>query len=380
RYKAIREYFGYFVLIVIGLIPLLTQAAAVGDGTSLPSQESVDLENVAGSQAVELKDQPIENNFPLSISSLTVLPDDETNARLLEVSVESYRFDDLIVAYQYEDILFVPLGVMSEFLDLAIKVDPGSGIAKGFVFDEKKTFYLNVNRGEVTLSGVMKSFNNFRTAVREFDDIYVDSSLLSEWLPLKVDVDLYASRLKIIPDFPLPFQLRKEREERMKNTQRRLVPKDRGYPRYTAPYQRWSYPHVNFNGRAGVYSNNAGESGSTYSHATYATADLFGMESAWYVAGHQDKFIDDSRVTLGKRSINAGLLGPVNAREYAIGHVVEPRMDLINRPDSVQPGLFVSNYPLTRQLQYDSHSFSGDLPPDWEVELYRNNSLLNYQS
>jgi hypothetical protein len=104
------------------------------------------------------------------------------------------------------------------------------------------------------------------------------------------------------------------------------------------------------------------------------------MESAWYVAGNKDKFIDDSRVTFGKKNINAELLGPLKAREYAFGHVVEPRMGLINRPGFVQPGLLVSNYPLSRQLQYDSHSFSGDLPPGWEVELYRNNSLLSYQS
>jgi hypothetical protein len=166
----------------------------------------------------------------------------------------------------------------------------------------------------------------------------------------------------------------------MKRTHGRLTLKDRGYLRYTAPYQQWGYPQINFNARAGIYDNNIGKSGSTYSHATYATADLFNLESAWYVAGNQDKFIDDSRVTLGKKSINAELLGPVKAREYAFGHVIEPRIDLINRPGTIQPGLFVSNFPLTRQLQYDSHSFSGDLPPGWAVELYRNNSLLNYQA
>jgi hypothetical protein len=378
RDDAIRIGLGYFFFFIAGFSPTFVLAAS-NISASPPTQQTDSIIDQIELPASELEAQPVKK-VPPAISKPTVLPDDENNIRLLQLSVGPYTFDELIMVYQYGDILFIPFGTFSELIDLAIKAGPSSGIAKGYVFDEKKTFYLDINRGEITLSGVKKSFDNSRTAARELDDIYIDSNLLSEWLPLMVDIDLYASRLKVIPDSPLPFQLRKERENRMKRTHGRLTLKDRGYPRYIAPYQQWSYPYVNFNARAGVYENNTGDSGSTFSHATYATADLLNMESAWYVAGHQDKFIDDSRITLGKKNINPELLGPIKAREYAIGHVIEPRMDLINQPSSIQPGLFVSNYPLTRQLQYDSHNFSGDLPPGWEVELYRNNSLLNYQS
>ncbi len=380
RYCSKNKYLGFLPLLVIGFLCSFSQAEAIGSDSLSSKQAAVPTGSVE-LLSRKVKAIPLANIRSVSaLQNPTVLPEDERNVRLLEISVGPHRFDELIVVYQYSDMLFVPFGTLSDLIDLAIKTSPGSGVAKGFIFDEKKTFYLDINRGEVTASGIMKSFNPVRTAAREFDDIYVDSDLLSEWLPLKIDIDLYASQLKIIPDFPLPFQLKKEREKRIKIAQSRLTLKDRGYPRYTAPYQQWGYPRVNFNGRAGIYKNNVGDSGSTYSHSTYATADLFNMESAWYVAGHQDKFIDDYRITLGKKNINAELLGPVKAREYAVGHVVEPRMDLINRPSSIQPGMFVSNHPLTRQLQYDSHSFSGDLPPGWEVELYRNNSLLNYQS
>ena len=380
RYCSKNKYLGFLSLLVAGFLCSLSQAEAIG-GDSFSSQQAEAPSSPTESLPSVFKSKSSEKIQPVSpLPGSTILSEDERNVRLLEISIGPYRFDELIVVYQQGDILFVPFGALSDLIDLAIKTSPGSGVAKGFIFDEKKTIYLDVSRGEVTLSGSMKSFSPVRTATREFDDIYVDSDLLSEWLPLKIDIDLYASQLKIIPDFPLPFQLKKEREKRIKTAQSRLTLKDRGYPRYTAPYQQWGYPRVNFNGRAGVYKNNVGDSGSTYSHSTYATADLFNMESAWYVSGHQDKFIDDYRVTLGKKNVNAELLGPVKAREYAVGHVVEPRMDLINRPSSIQPGMFVSNHPLTRQLQYDSHSFSGDLPPGWEVELYRNNSLLNYQS
>jgi hypothetical protein len=372
---------GFLFFIIIWAVYPLVNAAELA--SSSPSDSNTSDGNTNGLFVPDIKTKPENQNFPPPVNLISmpaVLPDDENNIRLLELSVGSYKFDELIMVYQHEDILFVPFGAISELIDLAIKADPSTGTAKGFIFNEKKTFFLDINRSEVTMSGVMKQFDNKRTAARVLDDIYVDSDLLSEWLPLKINIDLYASRLRIKPDRPLPFQLKKERESRMKRTQGRLTLKDRGYPKFSSPYQQWGYPHINLNARAGVYKNNTGESGSVFSHATYATADLFNMESAWYVAGNQDKFFDDSRVTFGKKNVNAELLGPVKAREYAVGHVVEPRIDLINRPGSIQPGLFVSSYPLTRQLQYDSHSFSGDLPPGWEVELYRNNSLLNYQS
>ena len=365
----------YLFFIIIGLFHSLAEASAFG--SSLPSSQVVDVSD----PQVSAGEVPSKNQVPPAriISKPTVLPDDDAKIRLLEITVGAYKFDDLINVYQYGDTLFVPFGTFSELIDLAIKADPSSGIAKGFVFDEKKTFYLDINRGEVTLSGIMTTFNNIRTAVRALDDIYVDSSLLSEWLPLNVEIDLYASRLKIITDAPLPFELRIERESRIKRTQTRLLPRDRGYPRYTAPYEPWSVPHINLTARAGMFNNSADEFGGTFSHVTYATADLFKMESAWYLAGDQDKLIDDYRVTFGRKDVDNELLGPLKAREYSIGHVVEPRMDLINQSNSVQPGLFVSSYPLTQQLQYDSHSFSGDLPPGLQVELYRNNALLGFR-
>jgi len=370
-----------FIFVITVVCVSISHAATLSDASPEEPLSSADFFNSANSsQSVNSRLIEAGENKASIINKPSVLPDDENNIRLLELSIGPYRLENLVMVYQYKEILFVPFGALSELLDLAVKTNPSMGIAKGFIFKQNRTFYLDVNRGEVTLSGAMKSFDVKRTAIRQLDDIYIDSDLLSEWLPLKIDIDLYSSRLKIIPDEPLPFMLRKEREGRIKVTQSSLVPKDRGYPRYTALYEAWTYPHINFNARAGVYKNNLDETGRTYSHVTYATADLFNMESAWYLSGDQDKLFDDFRVTFGRKDTDSGLLGYAKASEYAFGHVVEPRINLINRPLSVEPGAYISNYPLTRQQQYDTHSFSGDLPPGWEVELYRNNSLLNYQS
>ena len=207
RHEAIIKYLGFFALIVVGLLPSYSQAAATDDGADLNLQKVADDSNLPGLPDPKIKTPPSKPRLSVSVKKKpAVLTEDENNTRLLEVSVDKYKFDELLMVYQQGDVLYVPFGTLNELIDLAIKADPATGIASGFVFKEKKTFYLDINRGEVALSGVMKSFDNSRTAARLLDDIYIDSNLLSEWLPLKIDVDLYASRLKITPDFPLPFQ------------------------------------------------------------------------------------------------------------------------------------------------------------------------------
>jgi len=314
-----------------------------------------------------------------SADTLATLPDNDNSLRLLEPSIGKYRLDVLITAYQYQDMTFVPLGYISEILDIAITVNPDNGVAEGFIFDQNNTFYLDAHRGEVTIAGKLSHFSKQRIAIRELDDIYVDSELLREWFPLKVDIDLYASRLKITSKQPLPFEQRMQREERAKLA-RSPLPTKRGYPTQAFPYEDWTYPMINQTVRAGVIREDSGNFKGNFAYATYVTADLFRMESSWYLSGTDYDPVDQFRVTFARRDPDGGLLGNMRATEFAFGSINEPRQNHVTRALEPQIGALVSNYPLSRQLQYDSQNFRGNLPPGWQVELYRNNVLLGFRS
>ena len=52
-------------------------------------------------------------------------PQDD-DLRLLEIRVEKYRLEEVLPAYQRKDYLLVPMGYLSEILDIAINVDIGT--------------------------------------------------------------------------------------------------------------------------------------------------------------------------------------------------------------------------------------------------------------
>jgi len=303
----------------------------------------------------------------------------EQDLRLLEVRLEQHIVADVINAYQHPGGALVPLGELSRLLGLAITSHPEDGTADGFILANDRRFFLDVSRREVTIEGSIRQFDPGLVEVHQ-DDIYVDSNLLSRWLPLRLEVDLFASVIYVHPTEPLPFQTRLEREKRIRRTRARLLPEDPGYPRREAPYQLWESPFIDQTVKLKLRRDDQGNETTDVEYTTYMTGDLFRLESAWYVAGNNDEPVRDFRLTLGRKDPQAELLGPLGAREFAFGDVTAPGLDLVSQARAPGMGFLVSSYPLTRQSRFDRHTFRGDLPPGWDVELYHNDALLDYRA
>lgn len=311
-----------------------------------------------------------------SADSANWTPGDQ-DLRILEIRVKQYTLDDVIAAYQYQDIILLPLGAISEILDIAIDVGPE--VASGFILREDRGFYLDTRRSEVTRQGVVEEYDPDKVHVL-LDDTYVESNLLGEWLGMTFDVDLFSARVWVRSPEPLPFEKRLERERRIARSLSGLQQEQEEYPRHYEPYEILSVPFVDQTLRLDRRETADGETIDSYEYTTYATADIAKLEGALYFSGNDEDRSDEFRLTLGRRDPDAGLLGFMNARAYAFGHIVEPRVGLINRPGSIEPGVTASNLPLARQAEYDRNRFIGDLLPGWEVELYRNNALIGYQA
>ncbi|MFO7593382.1 MAG: hypothetical protein R6X15_04975 [Pseudomonadota bacterium] len=298
----------------------------------------------------------------------------DSDLRILEIRVDAYTLDDVIGAYQYQDVILLPLGGLAYLLDLAIDVD--EGVAGGFVIREDNTFQLDTSRSEVILKGRSKSYPAALVKVLD-DDIYVESALLGQWLDMALDIDLYTARIWVRSEEKLPFLARLERERRISKSLSHLGRRDGQYPRHHEPYRAFTVPFFDQSLSLGKQYTDSGET-TTLLSTTHATADFLKHESNWYLTMNDEGF-DDFRVTLGRTDPEGELLGPLRASEYRFGHVAEPRVGLITLPAQPEYGAVVSSYPVGLQMEYDRHRFTGELLPGWEVELYRNNALIGYQ-
>ena len=215
------------------------------------------------------------------------------------------------------------------------------------------------------------------------DDIYVESKLLSRWLPLDFEVNLSSLTLRVKPRERLPLQERLERE--------RLGAKtgassggytDPGYPRQDLPYRLLGVPFIDQTFGAGLQTGN-GSRQTSANYTAYLTGDLLGTESALYVSSTRQVPSPDVRFTLARHDPDAGLLGPLRARSVMFGSGVSaPSVANISSisPSGKGYGLMLSNRPINQPTSFDRHTLRGNLPPGWDVELYFNEALIGFQS
>lgn len=302
----------------------------------------------------------------------------DSDLLILEIKTATHYFDDVIAAYRYKDIILIPLGALNEIIEIAITSDPGKKIAHGYTFKPDNSFYLDIDQNSVTLKGIAQTYNRDLIQILP-DDIYIESNLISKWLPIQLEVDLFASTLKISSEEILPFERRLEREKRIAKTNALKKLHKPQYPKHKESYKLWNTPFIDQSVQANTQNVNDNTS-SSLSYTTYVTADLLKHEASLYLSGNNDEVLKDTRLTIGRHDPYSELLGFMKATSYTMGNVIEPRLKLITLPTIQNIGAAIGNIPLSRQQEFDRHRFRGDLLPGWEVELYHNNSLLDYQT
>jgi hypothetical protein len=149
---------------------------------------------------------------PAPTSHLVERPD--ADLLLLSLRLDQSVLAETLPAYATRGGVLVPLGEVCRLLGLGILVDVARGAAAGFVIDERRRFALDVAARRVLVEGTARHFDAAGIEIHQ-DDIYVDAALLSEWLPLRLDVDLYAAVITVHPQETLPLEARLERERQL---------------------------------------------------------------------------------------------------------------------------------------------------------------------
>lgn len=296
---------------------------------------------------------------------------------LAKLKIENAVLEDIVSVYRYQGRTYVPLLALARLLEIPLRQGPVKGMIVGYVLEKDRVFRLNVSRGEAVVGGKVFRFDPKLVVVRP-EDTYVATELLSQWLPTDFEFDPYAALLIIKPREPLPMQLRAERERRWARVSAWGASAEPNYPRYANPYKLLDGPALDLNAVTGYNRNAAGESRFGLSYGLYGSGDLLYLETNAYVAGSDTTPLSDVRLTAGRKDFYGRLLGPLQAREAWLGDVYIPGLNGIST-GGIARGGYVSNYPWYRQTEIDSHSFVGNLPQGWEVELYQDHLLIGFR-
>lgn len=303
----------------------------------------------------------------------------EANLLLLDVRLDGSVLTDSLYAYQDGADVLLPLGEMSRLLTLAIRVQPKEGRAEGFIVTEDRTFGLNLQQALVSFDGREARFDARQVRLID-DDIYVTSSILSQWLPIDFKFDIKALQLLVLPRVTLPVQARLARERDAARLRApNLLSEDPGYPRRLMPYQLISRPFIDQTLGADARFG-AGSKQLQSAYTAYLTADVFGFEGAAYLNAKRGQQDPDYRWTLARNDPDAGMLGALRARHLTLGNIQIPTVANVMMGSSKSGvGATVSNRPLDQPTSFDRQSLRGDLPPGYDVTLYFNDALIGFQ-
>ncbi|MBM9537092.1 stalk domain-containing protein [Desulfobulbus alkaliphilus] len=306
---------------------------------------------------------------PRSILPAGALLNDEY-LLILSLICREVGLNQTIIAYGDGEKTLLPLGDIAQALDLALDVDVEQGTVSGWFISEDRTFSVDTGRQTIRIEGQNYPWDDGLIAVGD-DDIYLDAQVLSRWLPLDVSISYGALTATMIPREKLPLQARYERELLR---QRLGEHTDSGlkFDLIPSPYAMYSFPVMDFN-LSGRFNN-----GNNYqlTHSMVAEGDLAHMGAQLFLTGSDQSPLDTARIRLERKDLEGQLLGPMQASQVTMGDLSPVALPLLGSSGS-GIGVAISNSDIHASQDFDTTRFEGNMQPGWDVELYRNDILID---
>ena len=305
----------------------------------------------------------------------------DDNLLIVDIILGKWRLAGDVFIYSSPEVVVVPLQPLFDGVEFPIKVDPVANKATGWFLSERNRFDLNVAERKVIIGDRELELPATAMVVSDGFDLYVDIGLLSDWFPFSVEMQTSKLRMLITSDSPLPLELQLEREKKRK----RLL----GYegaeklPLVADKYQLLGVPVIDFN-LGGVVRDveDNGASGDDIetdsSYSIQMASDIGGFQGSLSLSRASEDGDERERFTLYKRPNLPSENMPGELGYVALGDVFGASDALIfSGGDGL--GLDLQFGGVRRASDFDKRVIEGDATPGWEVELYRNGALVDFQ-
>ena len=303
-----------------------------------------------------------------SISNLTAIPSGEE--LILEIQLGKLVLGQ-VFGFKTDQGVKLSLSDMSSAFDFVIESNIENNSASGWVRNPNNTFELQrtdngdwsvLNRGSTTV------YPN--QTIQLEDDFYVDLALYQTWFDLNFDVNYSTLVVETKSNTPLPIEQKLAREQRSKDIYQ--TSNTARAPLLKHDYQPISKPLIDMQG-----SVNVRDSDTSHSLSVLGTNDIAYFNTQYYFAIDENNDIDSAHLSGSRYSLDNNLLGPLKASTVEFGDIRPTQINTLES-NNLSIGARVSNKSLTYNGG-NSVNLIGSIQAGWDVEVYRNQLLINSQ-
>jgi hypothetical protein len=295
---------------------------------------------------------------------------------LLDFHSDGYLLAESVPAYESGDTFLVNFALFLEAVEFPIEKQ--GQLWSGWFFAEDRHFVWRMDLGVIQLADSHGERVEKHEWIEDFEGTFVAVESLERWFNLELNVDSRSQILNVNSSEPLPFQLWRERML----AKYRYRPGGRSDADVIVPDQyHWAtLPLVDLSTHVLTQSQGGGRNSS-------GTASLaMGMDllkhSFFYTGGlsrSKDGVANNStsRLTIGRASATPDTPMFAGVHSYILGDIYQGIPNLVSNSNTGR-GFSIDRYPAGRSGNLSLATIAGDAPPGWEVELYRNGSLLDF--
>ena len=296
---------------------------------------------------------------------------------LLDFHADGYLLAESVPAYASGETFLIDFALFLEAVEFPIEQE--GQLWSGWFFAEDRQFLWRMDLGLVQLGRGHSERLEYDEWMDTYDGTFVSVQAIERWFNLELNVDPRLQVLTVDSSEPLPFQLWRERML----AKYRYRPGGRSDADVIVPDQyHWvTLPLVDLSSQILTQKQGGGRI-STTSSSLALGMDLL-KHSAFYTGGfsHSDSIGDSgnstSRLTIERVSATPDTPMFAGVHSYTLGDIYQASPNLVINSNTGR-GFSIDRYPAGRSGNLSRATIAGDAPPGWEVELYRNGSLLEF--
>jgi hypothetical protein len=296
------------------------------------------------------------------------------NLILLNVYLEGEFLYENLVGYQEENTFLLGLQELTDAMGFVIEVDLEEGTAKGWFLQELNRFELDLQAQQVQLTEKSMTLGP-NALVYVDDDIFIDIRLLESWFPVTLSVNRFTQQLSIDSSQDLPSQSRIKRQQWRENLSKRKLKAATEF--VPDQYRRVSPPVVRLEA-AGATGETSEGTDQNLAFNLNGAFDLFNHStkvSAFRASKGNDTYLINMERMADREDgeLFAGL------SDYRFGDISVPTQSLV-AAGGRGVGFYFNRGSSRSVDSFNAITLEGFTSPGWEVELYRNGELLDFQT